>query len=148
MTIKETIEKWCLDIQTDLKQARPSDSWPSQLESKVEVNEPNYKATITAPNYVYWLDRGRGATSEGKKGRLYGIIKTWVQQKNITAPDISQSSLAYLIARKIDRVGYQGKDFIKNTINDAKIEVLNKDLTVLYVSQIRSNIIKQWQSVQ
>jgi hypothetical protein len=145
MTIKETIEKWCLGIQQELISERPNDDWPKELESNVVEQGNGYKATIEGPNYVYWLNYGRGPTSPSKRGRLYGIMYDWVQRKGITAQGISQKSLAYLIARKIDRQGYTGKDFIDKVFT-GKVELLDKDLTVLYVSQIRSEIIKQWQS--
>lgn len=148
MSLKETIEKWCLDIQHDLAQERPNDKWPDEVTHEVTETNKGFNAKIEGASYVYWLDMDRGPTSDRKKGRLYGIIKAWVQEKGITAAGINQNSLAFLIARKIDRQGYIGKDFLGKVINDNRIEKLNSDLTVLYVKQIRSNIIKQWQSLQ
>ena len=144
MTIIERIDKWLSDINQDLAKARPQDKWVNQTITEVKATDKGYSGAIYTNNYVYWLDRGRGPTSANKKGRLYGVIKQWVQEKGITSTDISQNSLAFLIARKIDREGYKGKDFLKDILTSNRIEVLNKDLTVLYVDQIRSNIMKQW----
>lgn len=59
-------------------------------------------------NYIWTLEHGRGPTSEGaKKGNptLRESILLWIKQRGIVPIDISQKSLAYLIARRIHKEG-------------------------------------------
>lgn len=52
-------------------------------------------------NYIMTLEHGR---RPGKMPPVQPILE-WVQQRGINPPDISQSSLAFLVARKIGREG-------------------------------------------
>ena len=74
-----------------------------------DLGENNYGVDIYGNPSWRWIDEGRKTTKPGTpKGdpSLKDVILKWMQVRGIVATDISQESLAYLIARKIHREGY------------------------------------------
>ena len=69
------------------------------------VNETRMQIYSDMPgrsfNYIMTLEDGR---KPGKMPPSSSILE-WLEQRNINPPDISQKSLAFLIARKIGREG-------------------------------------------
>lgn len=83
----------------------------------VSSNGLGYKAEILGLSYWYNVDKGRGPTQNSSgEGRLYDAILEWIRVKPVTPyPDANgkvptENQLAYLITRKIHRVGYKGSD--------------------------------------
>lgn len=68
--------------------------WVSDTRLVIYSEIPGY-------NYIYTLEFGR------KPGKMPPTesIRQWLEQRGIQPPDISQKSLAFLIARKIGREG-------------------------------------------
>lgn len=73
----------------------------------VDTNHVQVISVMDGTNYIMTLEHGRGPTktSTASTPTLQTRIETWVEQRGITPGDISQSSLAYLITRKIHREG-------------------------------------------
>tara|TARA_R100001015_G_C4532565_1_gene98605 strand:+ start:80 stop:535 length:456 start_codon:yes stop_codon:yes gene_type:complete len=46
-----------------------------------------------------------------------GVIEDWITEKNLKAKSVKQSSLAFVIKRKIQQKGIPGINFTKNTLN-------------------------------
>lgn len=91
---------------------------------KLEVQVSGSSAKIAAPDYINGRKPGTAPPSEA--------IEKWIVAKGIAARlenDISISSLAYLIARKIGRSGWQPKqeNIVQSIATPARIqEILNK----------------------
>lgn len=70
--------------------------WVGSDRLQIYSDMPGYRF-----NYIMTLETGR------KPGKMppSGSILKWLEERNINPPDISQKSLAFLIARKIGREG-------------------------------------------
>lgn len=94
-------------------------------------------------NYIWTLETGRKA---GKMPPTAPIL-AWVKQRGINPPDISQESLAYLIARRIGREGsklyrqggnsgvltdFANEKYIKENLTDKLIEALSSEMIKEY----------------
>lgn len=111
---------------------RASGRYANSLEPFIEGN----KLGMLGARHAEYMSRGRGPTSDGKKGRLYGVIKQWIQDKNITPrdPKMTRNTLAWLIARKIDMQGYSVSDrqgVIDNVITDEWVNELFRRVSTL-----------------
>ena len=85
----------------------------------VQVQVSGSSASITAPDYINGRKPGTAPPSEA--------IEKWIVAKGISAQmqkDITVSSLAYLISRKIAREGWQPKqeNLIENIATPARIQ--------------------------
>lgn len=107
---------------------------------------------IYALEYIGALQYGRKPTENGNNGgpTLRDRIRMWLDQKGIEGENISKDSLAYLIARKIHREGTsiyqktngQSSGLLDDVINQVLIDNLEKALIFAYVTEIRSEILK------
>lgn len=98
--------------------------------------------------YALQLDEGRKPTSSGGDGKLLKKIKKWIVDKGIVnniKGDISVSSLAFLITRKIHREGWKreghgGVNLISNVVTDKRMQdIINKignAMTLSFVSKL------------
>lgn len=156
--MKEAIEKWLNEINVDLVKnyntlgLKASGNWERQLESKVVESSKGFNAIILGAKYTGAMQYGRKATSEAKKGRLYNIILKWIDDKGLSIPENRKKSFAYLVARKIDREGikvpnkFNKGTLLTDVITDQKISSLGKRLLLVYVDNVKSDVIRQWQS--
>jgi hypothetical protein len=76
---------------------------------------------ITANDYWYWQNAGRGVTKEGNYPALVRPkIDDWVQKLptwyNKKGKPLTKDEQAFLITRKIHRDGYEGNHYVDNTI--------------------------------
>lgn len=100
----------------------------------------------------YWsfIDGGRKPTKNGGSGKVKSNIEEWIKRKGINAKkvlekygakpktyDKAKSQLAFLIARKIHRKGFEGTRFYTKVINDGRLETLKLDLQ----TEIKKDII-------
>lgn len=116
----------------------------------LEVETDNNTAILTGDQHAEQLQYGR------KKGKFPPIeaIKQWIHDKGIVNKikgDISVSSLAFLIARKISkqgwkRQGYGGVNLIDEVITIKRIQnIIDKvgnELTLTIVNRLEKEIIK------
>tara|TARA_R100001530_G_scaffold135761_1_gene113826 strand:- start:833 stop:1294 length:462 start_codon:yes stop_codon:yes gene_type:complete len=131
----------------DQKGMRASGDWANSLEV-VQENEFNVK--LIGLNYSQQLETGRKA---GKQPPLSNI-KKWIEDKKILSKikkEISLNSLAFLIARKIakkgwNRKGYGGVNLISDVITPERIQKIIDEIgalqTVLFTDQIIKDIQK------
>lgn len=80
--------------------------------------------SVQALSYWYYTNYGRGPTIRGAKGK--GVVKAkirqWIDDKGIEPKEdangqkVTKDELAFLIARKIHRQGYEGKLYIEEVI--------------------------------
>lgn len=126
---------------------KASGKWENDLESYIEENKNGIKFGIKGAYYTYWMENGRGPTSEGKRGRLYGIILNWVKQKGISTSKLSQKSFAWVVAQKIDREGikvpnrFNPGGLVETSISNTLIEKLKTEISVVYQQRLKSDVI-------
>ena len=103
------------------------------------------------------LEVGRGPSKKGPaagKGELVEIIKQWISDKGIVSDiknDNDNSTLAFLIARKIHkqgwkREGYGGVELVSEVVTDKRIQsIINKvgaELTLTIVTRLQDELKK------
>lgn len=149
MTTDEVIQEEIGLILEDIIQVyessgrRASGQFAEGLEA---IYEPN-KATIRG--YVYLAGRGK-TKKRGKAGEptLREAIEKWLKVKGITSIDnnISQSSLAYLIARKIHQEGTRREEWLRiyeQVITPQRIDSIIDRVSELNVNRIITEINAQ-----
>ncbi len=160
MTIKEKIDTWLDEAKQDLIRnynqmgLRASGQWERELEPRTKIEQDRYHAIMLGMDYTYYLEKGRGPTKGGggRKGpSLYFMIRKWIDDKGIVADGISRNSLAYLITRKIHTQGikvpnqFNKGGLVNNVITRQRINELAKDLSLIYIEDIKSSILKDLQ---
>ena len=123
----------------DAKGMRASGKWADSL----EVESSPLNGVITGLNYSQQLETGRRA---GKFPPI-SSIEDWIRQKGITPIDISISSLAFLIARKIaregwNREGFGGVELISEVVTDARIQSIINKVGEVTLVEFTTDIIK------
>jgi len=136
-------------LKQELKAAHESKGMKASgdwLES-VEDRTKGLSGSIWALDYTEYLEDGR------KPGKFPPIdkIKQWIVDKPIAYSDISLSSLAFLIARKISKEGWKRKDhggvnLVSEVITPARVqEIIDKvsDFQIsAFTSDIKSFLVK------
>ena len=118
------------------------------FERELEIKEIENGAVLLSEPYGEQLEKGRGASSGGSGTDipLKDRIKEWVRHKGITADDISEDSLVYLITRKIhregwDRKGYGGTELISQSILDSMFDDVINEVMRLEIEKTSNNLI-------
>ena len=118
LLVRDIANQIILDLQKNIRERRVTESGAmnntgeaaSSLRWKIEGESLVIYSTMSGFNYIMTLETGRGPTKEGAKAgnpTLQENILTWLKQRGIQPTDITQESLAYLMARKIHREGTQ-----------------------------------------
>ncbi len=111
LTVKESITQLLEQIRLGIiedqedKNIRASGASAKSLKYKVKEVSGNITGTLVGYNYFYWQEYGRSP------GTLPPIeaIKKWIKAKGIKPVDISETSLAWAIAKKIQKSGTRAK---------------------------------------
>lgn len=136
-----------LIIAYDAKGMRASGKFADSLEVRVE----GLTAQLWGENYAQQLETGR------KSGKFPPIdaIKKWIEEKGIASRiqgEISVSSLAFLIARKISREGWKreqfgGVELISQVVTDQRMQKIIDEVGVeqalKYTTEI-TKMIQEW----
>lgn len=131
----------------DAKGMRASGKFADSLEVRVE----GLTAQLWGENYAQQLETGR------KSGKFPPIdaIKKWIEEKGIASRiqgEISVSSLAFLIARKIAREGWKreqfgGVELISQVVTDQRMQKIIDEVGVeqalKYTTEI-TKMIQEW----
>lgn len=118
--------------------------------NSLEVIQTGDSVKLIGEHYTYYLVNGR------KAGKFPPIaeIKKWIINKGIVNKikgDISISSLAFLIARKIAREGTEyfkrgGTELVSSVFTPERLQIIidkiGAELTLTYVGQIRHEFQK------
>lgn len=130
----------------DKKGMRASGDFANSLEVVMLNNDT--KAQLWGNSYAQQLETGRSA---GKFPPINAILK-WIDDKNISARlngEINKNQLAFLIARKIaregwNRQGFGGVELISEVVTDERIDKIIQEVgieqTFIYTSQITKMI--------
>lgn len=132
---------------------RASGQWADQIEAHSE----RLSGTILGLPYTQQLVTGRPPTSSGAQPgspTLREKIEVWIEQKGIASfsSDISVSSLAFLIARKIHKEGTQyfrdgGTDLLEKVITPKRIQSIIDKVTEFQISSFTTQIEGFFQEV-
>jgi hypothetical protein len=145
MTLTDKIQTWLdssivkLVREYDEQGRRASGQWEKDLEGTIDQVNTGFVVKIMGSYYSYWMENGR---RPGKFPPM-DAIRQWIQDKGIIANKISEKSLAFLIARKIAREGYNGKPVIANVLTDEWIGELLQSVGLFFTEQMKSDIINQ-----
>jgi hypothetical protein len=147
MSTKEVLSKEFEDLKDDLikaydaKKMRASGKWADSLEVIAAENT----VKLMGENYSEQLEHGRAP------GRFPPIqaIKQWIIDKGIftqVLQNISVSSLAFLIARKIAQEGWKrqgqgGVELISEVVTDERIQKIIDEVGAVEAVRITSEII-------
>jgi len=95
-------------------------------------------------DYGEAIDKGRGKANTSQGGVVYRNILEWVKRKRLRPRNSrgqfeawrnktqQQKSIAFLVARKINRVGYKGNGFFTNAFKQT-YKKLPKDIKTAYM---------------
>lgn len=155
MTQKEIVDRWLEEIQKDLiknyekTKRKASGRWAKSLEPFSEEKNDVYRIGILGEEYTGALEKpGRKPTSKSKRGRLWGVIRKWVDDKGIKPNGISKDSLAFLIARKIDREGikvpnkYNKGGLVSDVVTKKRVDQLVDEIGLFYQAELKSSLLK------
>lgn len=115
----------------------------SLIEFRVSENAGGAKGILYGPDYIEFMERGRGP---GKFPPL-GVIEKWIEAKGIQA-DISNKSLAFLIGRKIAEEGSvlhrsgQRSGILSKVITPERISTFTRDYTNTRTTRIKKELSK------
>lgn len=126
---------------------RASGNWANELSLEISQNG----ATLLMPSYSDQLEYGR---SPGKQPPSEVIIQ-WLTDKGIAIRlenEISISSLAFLIARKIGREGwnrdkYGGTELISSVVTPERIQLIMNKVTDAELANFTQNIINSLNTI-
>ncbi len=140
---KELTEKY------DQLGMRASGRWEREKEVKIKESGTRLVGTIWGASYTGALEFGRGPTKgKGGSGKtLRDAIYQWIIDKRITS-EIPIRSLAFLIARKIHKVGwkrerYGGVELISSVITTERIDQIIQKVGTIYVDVIVRGLVKE-----
>lgn len=114
------------------------------------VNGNNYEVSLSLEDYWKQVEYGRQPTKNDGNGELRRNILEWIRVKPVIPTPFNgklptEEQLAYLISRKIHMYGYEGKQPLKRTIEELKVEIhrdieeaLSKDLTTDVLNILRT----------
>lgn len=141
LLIKELLAKY------EEKGMRASGKWAESLEAQIVGN----RGIILGEPYTQQLEHGRTA---GKFPPI-DMIEQWIQDKGILAidADITLKSLAFLIARKIarqgyDREGYGGVELVTEVLTPQRMQKAIEGISFVgafeIVELIKSDLKELW----
>lgn len=156
MTTIEVLQEEFESIKAELIQRynelgmKSSGLWESELEISIDGDESKSSSKVLGLNYTEQLVFGR------KPGKFPPIkaIEQWIQDKGIAAigKNISTSSLAFLIARKIAQEGTNyfkqgGTDLVESVITPERIQSIIDRVKEINVVTMTNGLIEKLKQV-
>jgi hypothetical protein len=129
--------------QLSSKNINASGKLDDSIEDVMVTSDGFVSGSVRALSYWYYTNYGRGPTVRGSSGKgvVKAAIRQWIDDKGITPRDgangqkVTKDELAFLIARKIHREGYEAKLYISEVeeqvipiVSDIIEQALFKDL--------------------
>ena len=124
---------------------KASGRWLNELEAIFEISESSFLGKIFGAKYTKQLEQGR----EPGSFPPVQAIKDWIEQKPITPKDnITIDSLAYLIGRKIQQVGWNrenfgGVDLVSQVITQARLKSIVEKLGLSLLDSVKLEISEE-----
>lgn len=119
--MKEVIEKWINELKDKLYKKYvdsgliASGKWGKGLETNVIGTDEKIKAELYGEKYTGVIVYGRKPTAPNKRGRLYGIILKWIDDKKLRVDN--KKRFAYFVSKRIDEEGIK----VPNRYNDGSL---------------------------
>ena len=129
--------------QLSAKNINASGKLDDSIEDVMVTSDGFVSGSVRALSYWYYTNYGRGPTVRGSSGKgvVRERIRQWIDDKGIVPRDAAngrkttKDELAFLIARKIHREGYEAKLYISEVeeqvipiVSDIIEQALFKDL--------------------
>lgn len=116
---------------------KASGKWLESLENRSE----RLSGQIWGESYTEQLESGR----EPGKFPPIKMIEKWIYDKGITPDNITVSSLAFLIARKISKEGWDRKDFggvdlVSQVITPQRIQTIIDKVSEFHINSFLSEV--------
>lgn len=156
MTAAEILTEEFEALKADLIEAyrkkgmRASGNWEREVYSETKQSDTGLSAEIWGPDYSQQLETGR------RPGKFppSAVIEKWIYDKGIASTiegNISVSSLAFLIARKIAKQGwkreqYGGIELISEVVTPERINMIIQKVGKGYLAGFTDQLIKQLQA--
>lgn len=156
LTLRQTIivQDWLKDKVLKLKQNVDKNyKATGKTKDSIQWSMTGNSATIVAKDTIYFGEYGRGKTTKGSKpkgqGILKDIIRDWIDVKGIQPKEstMSKDTLAFLIARKINRDGikvpnqYNAGQILSSVLNEQAVEELIKEFGAVLIQDFESEIL-------
>ncbi len=155
MTANQIINEWNTGVKFDLIKnykalgLRASGKWAESLDEFNDKTPEGFKFGILGEQYTGALESGRKPNSNQDEESLKGwvgwagstFLKDWVDDKDL---DINPYAVAWKIALEGWRVPnkFNAGGLVSNVVTDKRIGEVLKDLSLFYVSEIKSEIVK------
>ncbi len=129
--------------QLSSKNINASGKLDDSIEDVMVTSDGFVSGSVRALSYWYYTNYGRGPTVNGSSGKgvVREKVRQWIDDKGIVPRDaangrkVTKDELAFLIARKIHRQGYEAKLYISEVeeqvipiVSDIIEHALFKDL--------------------
>ena len=129
--------------QLSSKNINASGKLDDSIEDIMVTSDGFVSGSVRALSYWYYTNYGRGPTVRGSSGKgvVREKVRQWIDDKGIVPRDaangrkVTKDELAFLIARKIHRQGYEAKLYISEVeeqvipiVSDIIEQALFKDL--------------------
>ena len=155
-----------IDTQKSLKSKQRDSSLNSRLSTSIkpQTTYESGKIVFRLTMNDYWdaVNSGRDPTSKGGDGALRRNLIRWIKTRKLKVEiskrkeekaktlknkkvkksykkqtyETAVENLAFVIARKIHKEGYEGNNFFDEVINDGRIEKLQSEITELVKDDI------------
>lgn len=155
MTAEQIINEWNSETKGDLIKnydrlgLRASGNWAESLEEFNNKSQSGFVFGILGEEYTGAIENGRRPNSNQDPDALKKwvgwagntIIKQWVEDKGLS---ISPFAVAWKIAREGWSVPnrFNAGGLVSDVVTDERIAELNKKLSLFFVGEIKSSIIK------
>lgn len=157
MSAQSIINNWLVDRHRELIEnydtlgLSASGNWAEQLEVKQASQSNDIKAGILGTDYTEQLENGRRPNQNSSEEQIKAwvgwagntIIAKWVKDKGL---DLNPFAVAYKIAREGWQVPnkFNAGGLVEDVITDSKLNELNRNLSIFYTAEIKSQIIKKF----
>lgn len=103
-----------------------------------------YEVSLQLEDYWKYIEGGRGITKNNGDGELRRAILEWIRVKPIIPRPYNgklptENQLAYLISRKIHRLGYEGKEPLKRTIEENR-DAIYRDIEIALQKDLNNEV--------
>jgi hypothetical protein len=164
-SIYQALQDFGNKVQRDLrkslvdKKANASKNLSQSIAFNVKFkSETEIQFKLELDEYYKWVDKGRGKATKQGTIPLRESIYQWIIQKGLPVGKLTEKgagkkmgvskprlrsmietqrrSMAYFIARKINRFGTKGNNFYSNVVNEDLLNGLREDLSAAFTKDV------------
>jgi len=107
-----------------------------RTEIEVKPSIEGFAVSVTAPDYIQYVDKGRKA---GKRPPIKDILD-WIKEKNIPlSGGMTQEQLAFAISNSIGKYGTRGKLFLDKLQDEMRL-ILVEEGTRKAIEDVRNTL--------